>query len=413
MIEPKQGSVKSGSRMGEVGLIGVGSGGVNAVNRMISGWQDGPRSMVVDTDEQVLSVSTVERSLQVGASVAGGHGTGGDLQVGRSAGENDTDQLAVLMRGLDVVFLVTTLGGGTGSGVSPILAATAHKNGAVVISFATLPFQFEGPERREAARLSLRELRLHSDVVLVLPNDRLLESPVEKWMPMEATFAASDATIGVMVRSMWKLLSRPGLLNLNIADIRRMVEKSSGTCSFGYGAGHGESKATQAVRDLMQSPLLEQGIQLAKSSSLLVNIIGGAALTLQDIQKVMDGIREIVPADSHLVVGAACDPAMGDSLAVTVLTAEQWIDDDSLEPIRRGQRTDTGQTELPADLRGQSKSRSKEEEKRRILQQKLSPESTTQERFKGAQPSLYRGQDMDIPTFIRRGVKLSGEIKSQ
>jgi cell division protein FtsZ len=413
VIEPKQEFGKSGSRMGNVGLIGVGSGGVNAVTRMISGWQDGPRSMVVDTDEQVLSVSSVERSLQVGASVAGGHGTGGDLQVGRSAGENDTDQLAVLMRGLDVIFLVTTLGGGTGSGVAPILAATAHKQETVVIGFATLPFQFEGPERREAARLALRELRLHSDVVLVLPNDRLLESTVAKWMPMEATFAASDATIGVMVRSMWKLLSRPGLLNLNISDIRRMVEKSAGTCSFGYGAGHGESKATQAVRDLMQSPLLEQGIQLAKSSSVLVNIIGGNALTLQDIQKVMDGIREIVPSDAHLVVGAACDSTMGDSLAVTVLTAEQWIDDHLLEPIRGAPDSDDGRTDPRAGLQGPPRIRSKEEEKRRMLQQKLSPESTTQERFKGAQPSRYRGEDMDIPTFIRRGVKLAGEIKSQ
>jgi len=412
MIEPKEETGRPGSRIGEVGLVGVGSGGVNAVNRMNSGWQDGPRTMVVDTDEQVLAVSAVERSLQVGASVAGGHGTGGDLQVGRSAGENDTDQLAVLLRGLDVVFLVTTLGGGTGSGVAPILAATAHKHGAVVISFATLPFQFEGPERRETARLALRELRLHSDVVLVLPNDRLLESKVEKWMPMEATFAASDATIGVMVRSMWKLLSKPGLLNLNISDIRRMVEKSAGTCSFGYGAGHGDSKATQAVRDLMQSPLLEQGIQLAKSSSVLLNIIGGDALTLQDIQKVMDGVREIVPADAHLVVGAACDPVMGDSLTVTVLTAEQWIDDESLEPIRPGPRFDSAQTDLGKGVHGPPRVRSKEEEKRRMLQQKLSPESTTQERFKGAQPSRYRGEDMDIPTFIRRGVKLSGDIKT-
>ena len=396
-----------------MGLIGVGSGGVNAVTRIYAGWQDGPRCAVVDTDEQVLSLSPVERSLQVGASVAGGQGAGGDLQVGRSAGENDADQIAALVRGFDVVFLVATLGGGTGSGVSPTVAAKAHAHGAVVISFATMPFQFEGPERREIARLALRELHLHSDVVLVLPNDRLLESTVEEWMPMEATFAASDATVGVMVRSMWNLLSRPGLLNLSIADIRWLVEKSAGTCSFGYGAGHGEHRAAQAVRDLIQSPLLGQGIQLAKSSSALVSIIGGDALTLQDIQKVMDGIREIVPSDAHLLVGAACDPVMGDSLAVTVLTAEQWVEEGVLEPIRGAAAARPESEKERVQSQRSPRPRSREKEKRRMLQKKLSPESTSQERFKGAQPSLYRGEDMDIPTFIRRGVKLSGELELQ
>ncbi len=389
-------------------VIGVGGGGSNAVSRMSAGWRDGPDVVAVNTDAQALGACSVPYKVQIGKNLTQGLGAGGDAAIGKLAAEDDLDTLRELVSHLDVVFVVTTLGGGTGTGAAPVLAKVAREEGALTLCFATLPFDFEGERRKKQAEEGLRALRLSADVVICVPNKLLLEFNAGQASLAEA-FGKVDAMLGVGMRSLWKLLAQAGIINLDFADLRQLVEHSGGSCSFAYAEGTGLDKASSVVNSLLRSPLLNRGDVLTQAEAILVSIVGGHDLTLVDVQKIMAHLTTLTRPGVRVFMGASVDPEWQNRLALTVLAAESW---------QEGKVPDAspGRLEAPAATAtepgvgpGKTLAGVKASVPIRAIQESLKFETDDKGKFKNTEPTLYEGEDLDIPTYVRRGIKLSFE----
>ncbi|HOW98604.1 MAG TPA: cell division protein FtsZ [Kiritimatiellia bacterium] len=370
-------------------VLGVGGGGCNSVARMAAGWTSGPETRLVNTDAQALAACGMpDRQLLVGCSLTRGMGTGGDPNLGRLALEEDADLVREALVGVDVLLLVVTFGGGTGSGAAPAIARLAREAGVTTIGLATLPFEFEGLRRRQLAAEGLDALRLHADMVVTIPNQHLLDLAGDQESLQDA-FARTDAMLGVGVRSLWKLLTQPGIINLTLADLRNMVEHSSGSCTFGYAQGSGSKKAEQALARLMKSPLLGEGRLLASAQALLVNIVGGPDLALAEVTRVMNELTGRAQPDVRFFPGAAIEEDWKGKMAIVVLAAEAW-DESPLSPRSAPSPDEI----LPGAAPVQPELPFSEEERGR---------------FRGVDPTVVGGQDLDIPTYLRRGIRLSFE----
>ncbi len=386
-------------------IVGLGGGGCNAAARMRAGWADGPTVAAVNTDSQALAACAVPVKVQIGKGITQGLGAGGDPAVGKLAAEDDGDSLRELVSQSDIVVMVAALGGGTGTGAAPILARIAREQGAMTLCFVTTPFDFEGELRNQQAEEGLRALRMHADVIITLPNQRLLEL-VETQTGLADAFGKADAMLGVGVRSLWRLLSKAGIINLDFADLRHLVENSGGSCSFGYGEGTGAAKAMTAVSELMKSPLLDRGRVLSQSGALMVSISGGTDLTLVDVQKIMSQLTTLAKPGVKLFMGATVDESWQNRIALTVLAAESWGGETGkvVRPVAGAEKKE----EAPA---GETKSgiRPPVIAPARAIQPSLNFDSGDKGRFKNVEPTIYGGEDLDIPTFVRRGIKLSFE----
>ncbi len=385
-------------------VVGLGGGGQNAVSRMVREWADGPDVVVVNTDSQALAASPVAERIQIGVGLTQGLGAGGDPAVGKMAAEEDSDKLRALVSQVDLLVLAVALGGGTGSGAAPILARIAREEGAMTLCFATLPFDFEGEGRRRQADEALRALRMHADTVISLPNQRLIGLAGDQTSLVDA-FTKADVVLGVGIRALWQLLMQTGIINLNFADVRHLVEHSGGVCSFGYGEGSGLTKADAAVRDLLRSPLLEQGNVIAQAGAMLVNVVGGPDMTLVDVQKAMSQIKAVARADVRMYMGATVDESWQNRFALTVLASESYSETPSrvAEPAAATVAEAEPARETKADVKVRNTAPG------RVIQEDFKFESVDKGRFKGVDPTLYEGEDLDIPTFIRKGIKLSFE----
>ena len=382
-------------------VLGVGGGGCNAVARMAKAWQDGPSLVVADTDSQVLASVPVERRISLGRSLTRGLSAGGDPATGKLAAEEEADTLREMISQYDIVFLVTALGGGTGGGAAPVIARLAREEGVLTIAFATLPFEFEGPRKSSQADDALRALRMVADVVVALPNS-LLPEVVGKGTSLVDAFAKADGMIGLSMHSIWRLLSRTGIINLDFADLRQLVECSGGACRFGYGEGSGANKVAEAMASVLNSPMLEQGRMLGESPALLVNLIGGADLALLDVRRVMSLLSDHASTDVRLFMGATVEEGWHDRMAVIILAAESWH-----EPA-----TNRGAEPVPAKatrsgLPPKVEPRAEPEQEPRAVQETLKFEAVDKGRFKNVEPTILDGEDLDLPTYIRRGIKLS------
>ena len=378
-------------------VIGVGGGGSNAVARMTAEWADGPETVVVNTDERALTACPVPVRVQIGRNLTLGMGAGGDASVGRLAAEDDTDMLRELVSHTDVVFIVVGLGGGVGTGAAPVLASLAREEGALTLAFATLPFAFEGERKKQQAEEGLGALRAAADVVVCLPNERLMEQ-AENQVSLTDAFTKADAMVGTGIRSLWKLLTQTGIINLDFADLRHLVENSGGACNFGYGEGEGSNKAIEAIADILRSPLLERGKLLEEAGGILVNMVGGADMTLLDVQMVMSKLTSITRSDTRIFMGATVDEAWANRLAVTVLATENR---DGVRPAP------APAAEKPAVETAAGERKSAPKASTQAVQEDLKFETVDKGRFRNVEPTVYNGEDLDIPTFIRRGVKLS------
>jgi cell division protein FtsZ len=394
-------------------LVGIGGGGSSAVSRMREGWADGPTCVVVDTDAQALETYEVDRQIAIGRTLTQGLGAGGQPDVGKIAAQDDIEALRDVVRGRRVVILNVALGGGTGTGAAPVVGRVAHEMGALVLCFVTLPFRFEGEDRTRLALHGLRDLRMFADAVVVQPNDLLLDTAGDSAMP--EAFLVSDTMLGVGVRALWRLLTRPGLIRLSFADIRRVVDTSGKTCAFGYGMGKGPNRVTQALDDLCESPMLDHGLQLAKSASLLVQLVAGADITLMEIEKVMNGIREQAREGAHVVFGVTIEPEWKSRLGITLLCSEEWpVEPEPAEELEEVARLPAEEPaidgeEAKAGAKEKPKASRKKAARRRALQAKLAPGAKEKGRFQGVEPTFYEGQDLDIPTYLRRGIVLSDD----
>lgn len=392
----------------QVAIVGVGHGGSATVSRLVSEWQDGPRAMVIGTDREMLERSLVPLAdrILIGETRANGLSTGGNVELGREAAESERDRLQGLFAGVNMVFLVGGLGGGLATGAMPVLARMARAFGVMTVCVVTLPFDFEGDSRRARAEGGLEELQEAADVVIAVHNQKLFHLFGPDMRIAEA-FTRADAMLSKALYSVWRMISRKGLISLDYADLHALLSGSGGLGAFGYGEGTGPGKAADAVQGLMSNPLLDNGRLLQECQSVLVNIAGGPDLTLLEVDTVMQPIREAIRKDAHLAMGAVVDEAWRDRLTVTVLVAETWRKDAS------GQmqfHMDPLSPEVPAEPNGEvggMSGRKGKAARENPGQTALSLEPGNNHgrgRFKDVDPTIEGGQNVDIPTFMRRNM---------
>jgi cell division protein FtsZ len=335
-----------------IAVLGVGDGGVNAVARMREERLAGVRLVAVDTDRQVLQASTVMEQLQLGMDVTGGRGTGGDIERARRAATESRWEIVNLLRGTDLVFVTAGLGGGTGSGAAPVIAAAAKELGALTVAVVTKPFSFEGTSRRGAAETGLGELRSSADVVIVVSNDRLLETSA-KGMPMTKAFELADGILHQGVRGISDLLTVRGLINLDFSDVRNLLS-NAGDAMMGMGRAAGPGRALAAAKAASTNPLLE-GDSIRGARRLIMNVTGGDDLTLGEVTLAADHIRRAAATECDLVFGAVVQPDVDRGIQITVIAAdfqeEESIAREQKRHVRRERISATENLDVPTFLR--------------------------------------------------------------
>ena len=397
MTDPPVPRVNTGTPAspGRIAVAGVGGGGCNAVSSMAIEWQNGPSVIAVNTDAQALGGVQATTRLQIGEKITRGMGTGGDPKIGRLAAEDDFQTLRGLFSGMDLVFIVTALGGGTGTGAAPVVARAAQECGALTIAFATLPFAFEGERRMSQARQGLAELRDQADVVMAIPNQSLFSSSGQD-ATAESAFKRADYVLSMGVFAIWKLLMHRGLVNVDFATLRMVARHSGGMTVFGYGEGRGAGKAADAARAALNSPLIENGQAIAEAESVLISVLGGPDMTMQEIESVMTAIQGVVRKDAHVFMGTAIDPHWRDTISVTLVASQYWTDD----RLPKEDSNEEAGEKLKADAAPRGKRRAK------ATQPQLGLDSIGKGMFKDVEPTVIDGEDLDLPTFIRRGVTI-------
>ncbi|HEX5890818.1 MAG TPA: cell division protein FtsZ [Pyrinomonadaceae bacterium] len=297
-------------------VIGIGGGGSNAVNRMIEAGIEGIEFLVANTDLQALKRSRAPIKIQLGSRLTKGLGAGADPGVGREAALEDTDKIIEVLEGADMVFVTTGLGGGTGTGAAPIVASLATELDALTVAVVTKPFQFEGRRRMQQADQGLRELRECVDTVITIPNERLLHT-VDRGVSLSDSFRVADDVLRQAVQGISDLITVPGLINLDFADVKSIMQ-GMGMALMGAGRATGENRAIEATQQAISSPLLEEAtIQGAKG--VLINITGGPDLTLFEVNAASSIIRESADDDANIIFGAVIDETLTDEMKITVI----------------------------------------------------------------------------------------------
>jgi cell division protein FtsZ len=297
-------------------VIGIGGGGSNAVNRMIEAGIEGIEFLVANTDLQALKRSRAPIKIQLGSRLTKGLGAGADPVVGREAALEDTDKIIEVLEGADMVFVTTGLGGGTGTGGAPIIASLATELNALTVAVVTKPFNFEGRRRMQLAEQGLRELHECVDTVITIPNERLLHT-VERGSSLADSFRVADEVLRQAVQGISDLITVPGLINLDFADVKTIMS-GMGMALMGAGRATGENRAVDATQQAISSPLLEEAtIQGARG--VLINITGGPDLTLYEVNAASSIIRESADEDANIIFGAVIDENMRDEMKITVI----------------------------------------------------------------------------------------------
>ena len=298
-------------------VVGVGGGGVNAVNRMIESGLKGVEFIAINTDAQALLMSDADVKLDVGKELTRGLGAGADPEVGRKAAEDHQEEIEEVLRGADMVFVTAGEGGGTGTGGAPVVAKIARSLGALTIGVVTRPFTFEGRRRQTQAESGIAALQTEVDTLIVIPNDRLL-SIADKQVSMLDAFKSADQVLLSGVQGITDLITTPGLINLDFADVKSVMQ-GAGSALMGIGSARGEDRALQAAELAVSSPLLEASIDGAYG--VLLAIQGGSDLGLYEISEAARLVQEAAHPDANLIFGAIIDDALGDEVRVTVIAA--------------------------------------------------------------------------------------------
>ncbi|MGI9622963.1 MAG: cell division protein FtsZ [Acidimicrobiales bacterium] len=307
-------------------VVGVGGGGVNAVNRMIDAGLRGVEFVAVNTDAQALLLSDAEVKIDIGRELTRGLGAGSDPEVGREAAEDHRHEIEEVLNGADMVFITAGEGGGTGTGAAPIVAELAKSQGALTIGVVTRPFSFEGRRRAVQADQGIQRLREKVDTQIVIPNDRLLSVSDERTTVVDA-FKMADEVLLQGVQGITELITTPGLINTDFADVK-MIMSDAGSALMGIGTGSGEDRAVSAARKAISSPLLESSIDGARG--ILLSIAGSSDLGLFEINNAAELVQGVAHPDANIIFGTVVDEAMGESVRVTVIAAgfDRWDGDD-------------------------------------------------------------------------------------
>ena len=302
-------------QLAKIKVIGVGGGGNNAVNRMIESGVKGVEFIVANTDLQVLNNSKAPVKIQIGSELTNGLGAGANPQIGKEAALESKEELKAALEGADMVFITCGMGGGTGTGAAPVIASIAQEIGALTVGIVTKPFSFEGKRRMQQAFDGIEELKSHVDTLIVIPNDRLREL-IDKSTPLLESFREVDNVLRRGVQSISDLIAVAGLINLDFADVKAVMEKR-GDALIGIGMGTGEGRATEAARQAVSSPLLERDI--AGATDAIINVTGGNNLTLFEVEEAVEVIRQSAKTDINTIFGAVINENLNDELIVTVI----------------------------------------------------------------------------------------------
>jgi cell division protein FtsZ len=391
-------------------LVGVGGAGSNAVDRLKMENLERLQLAVINTDYQALSSSPVQDKVLIGMSVTRGLGAGGDPDLGREAAEADREKITAVVKDCDLVFLIAGMGGGTGSGAMPQVAEIASEAGALVIAFVTMPFSFEGGRRLKQAEDGLQALRRVCDAVIPLPNDMLLQEGADDASVLDS-FARADEWIGRGVKSIWAMLFKTGLINLDFSALKQVFQQRGGKTLFGLAEGAGENAVAAAIEGLRLCPLLHTPEFSRKADRLLVNIIGGTDLTLPKVNELMTAVADQFGRDSHIIMGAVIDESMQQRVEICVIGAS---DMSGRSPLRRApvpaqrHHPRASQPAPAAPLEAAGPVPAAAEAAARTAQDEFGfGEIESRGFFEKTDRNLHDGQDLDVPTYLRKGIKIS------
>jgi cell division protein FtsZ len=354
-------------------VIGVGGGGGNAVNRMIEAGIEGIDFLVANTDLQALKRSRAPIKIQLGGKLTKGLGAGANPETGRNAALEDTEKIIEALEGADMVFVTTGLGGGTGTGAAPIIASLATELNALTVAVVTKPFHFEGKRRMDQADQGLRELRECVDTVITIPNERLLGT-VDRGVSLADAFKLADDVLRQAVQGISDLITVPGLINLDFADVKTIMA-GMGLALMGAGRASGDDRALKATQQAISSPLLEEAT-IEGARGVLINITGGPDLTLYEVNEASSVIRESAHENANIIFGAVIDESMRDEMKITVIAT--GFDREAV---------DTGVVAAPGTIP--------------VAQTRYAPRVGEEH---NARPSAAspRAEDLDVPAFIRK-----------
>jgi cell division protein FtsZ len=356
-------------------VIGVGGGGNNAVNRMIEHGVQGVEFIAVNTDAQALNLSKAEVKMQIGGKLTRGLGAGANPEVGKKAAEESKEQIEEVLSGADMVFVTAGMGGGTGTGAAPVIAQIARDLGALTVGVVTRPFTFEGKKRSNQASGGISAMKEAVDTLIVIPNDRLLEI-VDKSTPMLEAFREADNVLRQGVQGISDLIATPGLINLDFADVKTIMS-NKGSALMGIGVASGESRAAEAAKKAINSPLLETSIDGAQG--VLMNITGGSNLSLYEVQEAADIVATATDQEVNMIFGSVINENLKEEIIVTVIATgfnEEASQQKVTRPSFNQQKVAPGVT--------------KREPKREEVQQEQSRST-----------SVLQDDALDIPTFLR------------
>lgn len=361
-------------------VLGLGGAGCNTVARIAVKAPSTMEFAVMDCDAQTLDhCQIVEKRIAIGNASTDGLSSGGDSEVGRRCAEQSVMQLEPLLSGVDLLMIIVSQSGGFGAGAAPVIARLARSFGAMTLFFSILPFPFEGDLVRDKANKSLRKLRTYADAIIQMPNDRIQP---DGDLPLSESLARSSGTLAAGVVGLWRMLAQTGVYNLDFASLHTMLHYCDATCCFSCASGTGESRADELIKGLKSHPLVDGQDVFEKAPGMIVGISGGDDLKLSEVQQILEGLT---PKNKScwLKMGVSIDPASTGKISAMVLAAEAWT-----EPL-----VDDGHGGLKP-VAG---------EKQGELAGVLTPRSR---RFGGAERTVYRGEDLDTPTYIRRKIKL-------
>jgi cell division protein FtsZ len=363
-------------------VVGVGGGGCNAVERMIQEGLQGVEFVAVNTDAQALMQSSATVRVRIGDKLTRGLGAGSDPDNGRKAAEESAEDLYAVLKGADMVFVTAGIGGGTGTGAAPIVAQIAREIGALTIGVVTRPFTFEGARRMQTAEAGISKLKEQVDTLIVIPNDRLLQI-VDKRASLNDAFSVADDVLRQGIQGISELITIPGLINLDFADVRTIMSEG-GAALMAVGRANGEDRARVAAEQAIASSLLDITIDGARG--ILFNVTGGPELSLFEVNTAAAIIKETAHPDVNLIFGAVIDPDMGEDIRVTVI-ATGFDHTGMPRRLSRQKRTQAGSTSRPAaDHEGTAIP--------------VSPPMANAE----LEPATFNPEDLDIPTFLRKRV---------
>ena len=427
-------------------VFGVGGCGGNVVSHISRAGFADVQLIVLNTDSQALAQCPLPYKFNLGLGLNGGLGAGGDPERGRAAAEEDEARLRELCTGVDLVFICAGLGGGTGTGAGPVLARVAKACGALSLAFVTLPFECEGPKRMKQARLGLEEFKAAADGVICLPNQKVFKLIDENTSVIE-TFATTNDLLAQGVRGLWQLVTRPGFINLDFADLCAVVRNRHSESSFASAEATGPHRAKEVVEKLLANPLLDGGAALGEADALLVSLMGGSGLTMAEVSRVMEQINRHAE-NAHLIMGAAIEESLGDRLTVTLVASRQPVNPPAApkapeaevpepestpragtgfdllgaaiasKPVPRAPALKSEASQAPAVLTEVAPeaalpapvavSRSwRSRKKAKVAHPELGLETVTTGPFQQSEPTRHNGVNLDVPTFVRRGLVMN------